>query len=131
MCEHASRATNARMIALRAHALHANHMMDSRGRVVILAVRPCVDGGRYPVKRVVGDTFAIELDAVADGHDKLRAVVLDRAQDRTEWRETELVLAADDTWRAAIDLPALGRHIYRCVAWVDAFASWRHGLDRK
>src|SRR5580704_4423038 len=78
---------------------------------------PCVDGGRDPVKGVVGDTRAIGLDDVADGHDKLRAVVLDRAQDRTEWRETELVLAADDTWRAMIDLPALGRHIYTCVAW--------------
>ncbi len=101
------------------------------GRVVILAIRPCVDGGRYPVKRVVGDTLAIEVDAVADGHDKLRAVVLDRAPDRTQWRETELVLGPDDTWRAVIDLPALGRHIYTCAAWVDAFATWRHGLDRK
>jgi starch synthase (maltosyl-transferring) len=118
------------MIGMRAHALHGILVMEC-GRVVILAVRPCVDGGRYPVKRVVGDTLAIEVDAVADGHDKLRAVVRDRPADRAEWRETELVLGPDDTWRAVIDLPALGRHIYTCVAWVDAFASWRNGLDRK
>src|SRR5262249_36618837 len=26
---------------------------------------------------------------------------------------------------------ALGRHHYTVIAWLDAFASWRHGLERK
>ncbi|HEY3806997.1 MAG TPA: alpha-1,4-glucan--maltose-1-phosphate maltosyltransferase [Kofleriaceae bacterium] len=105
--------------------------MESRGRVVILAIRPELDGGRYPIKRVAGDTLAIEVDAVADGHEVVRAMLLDRAPGATVWRETELVLGADDTWRASIVLPALGRHAYTAIAWVDAFASWRRGLDRK
>src|SRR5215469_954559 len=105
--------------------------MELPGRVVVLAVRPEVDGGRYPVKRVIGDTIAIEVDAVADGHDIVRAMLLDRAPGQTAWRESELVLGADDVWRAQLTLAALGRHAYTAIAWVDAWASWRRGLERK
>jgi starch synthase (maltosyl-transferring) len=106
-----------------------------RQRALVLAVRPEVDAGRYPVKRALGEPLHIEADIVGDGHDLLRAVVRDRpvsssrADDR--WRETELVLGPDDTWRATIELSALGRHRYTVVAWVDAFATWRRGLERK
>src|SRR5215510_7871935 len=100
-------------------------------RAVVLAVRPEVDGGRYPVKRALGEPLAIEADIVGDGHDVLRAVVLDRPAGAEGWRETELVAAGNDTWRATIELTALGRHHYTVVAWVDAFATWRRGLERK
>ena len=56
---------------------------------------------------MLGESLAIEADIVADGHDVLRAVVLDRpsgkAPGQAAWRETELVLGADDTWRATIE----------------------------
>jgi starch synthase (maltosyl-transferring) len=102
-----------------------------RQRAVVLAVRPEVDGGRYPVKRALGEPLAIEADIVGDGHDVLRAVVLDRPAGAERWRETELVAAGNDTWRATIELTALGRHHYTVVAWVDAFATWRRGFERK
>ena len=38
---------------------------------------------------------------------------------------------ATTLWRAAFALPALGRHRYTAIAWVDAFATWRRGLERK
>ncbi|HMG52046.1 MAG TPA: alpha-1,4-glucan--maltose-1-phosphate maltosyltransferase [Kofleriaceae bacterium] len=110
-----------------------------RRRAVVVAVRPEVDGGRYPVKRALGEPLAIEADIVGDGHDVLRAVALDRPPGgppggppaAEHWRETELALGADDTWRATIELVGLGRHHYTVVAWVDAFATWRRGLARK
>jgi starch synthase (maltosyl-transferring) len=104
-----------------------------RRRAVVLAVRPEVDGGRYPVKRVVGEPLVIEADIVGDGHDVLRAVALARpaGPDGAAWRETALVLIENDVWRGAIELPAPGRHHYTVVAWVDAFATWRRGLARK
>jgi starch synthase (maltosyl-transferring) len=102
-----------------------------RRRAVILAVRPVVDGGRYPVKRVVGEPLAVEADIVADGHDVVRAAVLDLPPGATAWRETELELGPNDTWRATLALPALGRHRYTVVAWIDAFATWRRGFERK
>ncbi|HET9625517.1 MAG TPA: alpha-1,4-glucan--maltose-1-phosphate maltosyltransferase [Kofleriaceae bacterium] len=105
-----------------------------RRRAVILAVRPEVDGGRYPVKRVVGEPLTVEADIVGDGHDVLRAVVLDRRPGGVAgeaWRETELVHMGNDVWRATIDVSALGRHHYSVLAWVDSFATWRRGLERK
>ncbi|MEO7732653.1 MAG: alpha-1,4-glucan--maltose-1-phosphate maltosyltransferase [Kofleriaceae bacterium] len=102
-----------------------------RPRAVILAVRPEVDGGRYPIKRVAGEALVVEADIVGDGHDVLRAVLLDRAPGADGWRETELIHTGNDEWRATIALPALGRHRYTVVAWVDAFATWRRGLERK
>src|SRR5205814_420495 len=43
-------------------------------RVVIENVYPEIDGGRYPAKRIVGDTVEVWADLFRDGHDKLRAV---------------------------------------------------------
>lgn len=103
-------------------------MLDdaNRWRAVILDVRP-----NGCVKRVVGDQIAIEADIVGDGHEVLRAVVIDRAPGATAWRETELVLGKDDTWRATITAEALGRHRYAVIAWLDRFATWKRGLERK
>lgn len=52
----------------------SNLPIDGRRRVVALAVRPEVDGGRYPVKRVVRDVLEVEADVATDGHDVIAAV---------------------------------------------------------
>jgi len=102
-----------------------------RERVVILAIRPEVDGGRYPVKRVIGEVLSVSVELVADGHDLVRAVLLDRAPGALAWRETELEPQGNDVWTAVIALPSLGRHRYTAIAWIDAFATWRRGLAKK
>lgn len=48
---------------------------DGRQRVVIEGVKPEIDGGRFPIKRVVGDTVVVEADLFADGHDVLSGVL--------------------------------------------------------
>ncbi|HEY8950948.1 MAG TPA: maltotransferase domain-containing protein, partial [Candidatus Dormibacteraeota bacterium] len=50
-------------------------MADGRLRVVIEAVSPEVDGGRFPSKRSLGERVAIEADVFADGHDALACVM--------------------------------------------------------
>ena len=45
------------------------HLQDGRIRVVIENITPCLDGGRFPVKRIVGDKVVVEADCFADGHD--------------------------------------------------------------
>src|SRR5262245_16257290 len=107
------------------------HGEDPPPRVVILAVRPEVDGGRYPAKRVVGDTVDVEVDLTSDGHDVVRALLLHRPPGDNAWHEVELLAVGNDTWRASFVATTLGRHHYTVIAWVDAFASWRHGLERK
>ncbi|MBN8526177.1 MAG: DUF3416 domain-containing protein, partial [Planctomycetes bacterium] len=35
------------------------------------AVKPQIDCGRYPIKRVVGEKVAVSADIYKEGHDKL------------------------------------------------------------
>src|SRR5688500_16031970 len=100
-------------------------------RAMILAVRPEVDGGRYAVKRIVGERVDVEADLVADGHDVLRGMLLHQPPGTTAWEEIELVPVGNDVWRASFVASQLGRHAYTVIAWVDEFASWRHGFERK
>src|SRR5690348_3391544 len=44
-------------------------------RILIQAVEPVVDCGRYPVKRTVGERVDVYATIVKDGHDVLRAAV--------------------------------------------------------
>ena len=48
---------------------------DLRRTVVIEHVAPVVDGGRYPVKREVGDRVEVSADIFKEGHDVLVAFV--------------------------------------------------------
>ena len=64
-------------------------LVDGRRRVIVAAVRPELDGGRFPVKRVVGDVLDVEADLLVDGHDVLAARLLYRHE-----RESALERAA-------------------------------------
>jgi starch synthase (maltosyl-transferring) len=105
--------------------------IEAPPRVVVLAVRPEVDGGRYPAKRVLGDTVDVEADLASDGHDIVRAMLLHQPPGASSWLEAPLMAVGNDCWRGSFQTTALGRHRFTVIAWVDAFASWRHGLERK
>jgi starch synthase (maltosyl-transferring) len=49
-------------------------------RVIIEGVQPEIDGGRYPIKRTVGERVEVEADIFTDGHDVLSAVLLHRSE---------------------------------------------------
>ena len=51
---------------------------DGRARVLIERVRPELDGGRYAIKRVIGDRLTVEADLIADGHDVVAGALLFR-----------------------------------------------------
>jgi starch synthase (maltosyl-transferring) len=42
-----------------------------------------------------------------------------------------MTAAGNDAWRASFVASTLGRHQYTVISWVDAFATWRRGLERK
>ena len=44
-------------------------------RVVIEGVTPEIDGGRFPVKRVLGESVTVAGDVFAEGHDRLAAML--------------------------------------------------------
>ena len=45
-------------------------------RIVIENVYPAIDGGRFPVKRIIGEKFQVWCDIFMDGHDHLKAILL-------------------------------------------------------
>ena len=49
--------------------------LQDRGRVIVERVYPEIDGGRFPIKRSVGERVTVSADVFADGHEKLAGVV--------------------------------------------------------
>jgi starch synthase (maltosyl-transferring) len=94
-------------------------------------VKPEIDGGRFPMKRTVGDSVIVEADIFADGHDVLYAVLLHRRERESQWEETPMVPLVNDRWQAGFGVSELGRYLYTIVAWVDAFRTWRRDLAKK
>ena len=100
-------------------------------RVVIERVSPELDGGRYPIKRTVGDLVKVEADIYQDGHDLIAARVLYRRGRERGWREAPLEYRYDvDRWfgRFRVDQP--GRWQYCVEAWPDRFGTWRDHLEK-
>src|SRR5215470_7599659 len=106
-------------------------VVDGMRRAVIENVRPEVDAGRFPIKRVVGETVAVEADVFADGHDAVRCVLRHRHEQQAAWRETEMQALANDVFRAEFAVDELGRYRYTILAWVDRFQSWRQEFARR
>jgi starch synthase (maltosyl-transferring) len=100
-------------------------------RVVIENVGPAIDGGRFAIKRTVGETVRVVADIHADGHDELRAVLRHRRERDEAWTETPMEPLGNDRWVAAFTIESLEPHRYTIEAWVDAFRTWRKGTAKK
>jgi starch synthase (maltosyl-transferring) len=102
-----------------------------RQRVIIEGVQPEIDGGRYPIKRTIGESVEVEADIFTDGHDVLAAVLLYRAEYASQWQEIPLEPLGNDRWRGTFTVRQLGRYRYTLQAWIDHFTTWRQGLAKK
>lgn len=100
-------------------------------RVAIEDVRPCIDHGRFDIKRIVGDRVTVSADLFADGHEVLRAVLRFRHEQEADWREVPMEPAGDDRWAGSFVVERPGRYLYGVESWVDRFASWRNDLVKK
>jgi starch synthase (maltosyl-transferring) len=103
----------------------------ARNRVVIERVEPELDGGRHPIKRVVGDVVEVEADIFCDGHDTIAACIQYRAQDESTWHEAPMALVANDRWAGDFPVMRNRRYLYTIEAWRDLFASWRAEVMKK
>ncbi len=99
--------------------------------VMIEAVWPQIDGGRYPVKRVVGDTFEVSADIFREGHDKLAAVLLYKIRDDRTWREVEMAFVDNDRWTGSFTLHQNATYLYTIEAFPDNFGTWKDEVEKK
>jgi starch synthase (maltosyl-transferring) len=100
-------------------------------RVIIENVHPELDGGRFRIKRVVGERVAVTADIFVDGHDEVRAHLLHRSASEMAWKQVAMQFEVNDRWRGEFSVPAEGLHLYTLVAWVDSFKSWSRDISKK
>ncbi len=99
--------------------------------VVIENLQPLIDGGRYPVKRIVGEDLVVEADIFKDGHDVVAAILKWRVLGKRAWRETPMNFVDNDRWRGVCTLYDEDIHEYTVEAWTDTFRSWQVEFTKK
>ena len=100
-------------------------------RIYIEDVYPSVDGGRFAVKRIAGESVEVWADIFRDGHSVLAADLLWRADTADKWARTPMRLHNNDRWTASFTPPSPGRYAYAIEAWTDTFGTWRHDFLAK
>jgi len=101
-------------------------MPEGTIRVVVENITPSIDNGRFPIRRIPGETVSVEADVFADGHDEIRAtLVVNREQLDTPpyWEEYPMTPVGNDRWRACFTITGMKRHRYAVRGAVDRFAT--------
>jgi starch synthase (maltosyl-transferring) len=104
---------------------------NDHSHIIIEAVRPQVDCGRYRAKAVSSDEVPVGADIFRDGPAELRAVVRFRGPGATRWSEEPLVHVGNDRFEGGFRPERIGRYQYSIQAWTDDFATWRRDLNKK
>jgi len=107
-------------------------------RLVIESVTPQLDGGRYPIKRIVGNVVEVGANIFKDGHDLIAAHILYRplvalgAERAPEFREAPLTYHFDvDRWYGSFKPDRIGRWQYTIEAWPDRYGTFRSDLGKR
>ncbi len=102
-----------------------------RNRVVVEHIEPEIDCGRFPIKRIVGETVRVQADVFADGHDELRARLLWKREGEKDWQWVEMSPLGNDRWQAEFLTERIGRYAYTVAGEIDRFGSWRSDLKKR
>jgi starch synthase (maltosyl-transferring) len=104
---------------------------EGRRRVIIEEIQPQIDGGRYPAKRVVGDTVTVTAAIFSDGHDHVAARLLYRSASSKKWVSVPFAAPDNDVWSAEFVVDKIGLWQFTVEAWVDHFDTWVSDLAKR
>ena len=107
------------------------HAATANGVFHIEDVYPLIEAGRFPVKRVAGESMDVWADIYRDGHEVIAAALVWRLEWETEWNREVMIHRGNDRWSASFIPRESGRYVYAIEAWTDEFATWRHGFELK
>jgi len=101
-------------------------------RLVIEGLTPQIDGGRHPVKRVVGDVVSVGADLYMDGHGVLDARIRYRGPGARQWQTAPLAYRYEpDRWFGEFPVDRIGRWQFTVEGWPDPWAAWRADLRKR
>jgi len=100
-------------------------------RIVIAGFSPSVDQGAFAAKAVVGDPVVITADIFTDGHEKLAAAILTRAENEHAWSSHPLTAQPNDVWTGEVRLSGLGLQQLKLQAWLDVWGGFVRDLAKK
>ncbi|MGB3592137.1 MAG: alpha-1,4-glucan--maltose-1-phosphate maltosyltransferase [Nonlabens sp.] len=100
-------------------------------RVIISQVSPQIDGGRYAIKRVEGESISVNAHVLVDGHDVIQASIAYKHSKARKWQEQRMVEVENDEWTGNFQVEKLGGYQYKVQGWVDYALNWQHGFTRK
>jgi starch synthase (maltosyl-transferring) len=101
-------------------------------RLVIENLTPQLDGGRYPIKRLLGKSVDVGVNVFKDGHDLIAAHILYRPEGTAEFRTAPLTYHFDiDRWYGSFKADRLGRWEYTVEAWPDRYGTFRSDLGKR
>jgi starch synthase (maltosyl-transferring) len=104
---------------------------EGRKRVVIENVKPEINSGQFPAKRVVGEKVEVTADVFSDGHESLSARLLYRRAADSAWTAVPMTPRMNDQWQAEFTVTELGTYVYTVEGWVDHFKTWQRDLRKK
>ncbi|MCA0268502.1 MAG: alpha-1,4-glucan--maltose-1-phosphate maltosyltransferase [Bacteroidetes bacterium] len=99
-------------------------------RVVLATLEPMLDGGRWPLRRSLGEPVDVVAGFVTDGHDRLRAELVADHPDGTQ-TVLPMPLRYNDEYVAAFVPAELGIHTFRVRAWIDTLGTWAEQFRRR
>ncbi len=102
-----------------------------KSRVIIDNVSPQIDGGKYPIKRTVGEKVTVAADVITDGHDEVKAVILYKKITDSTWTEAPMKVVSVDKWGGSFRIAEQVPYLYTVKGWVDHFSTWQKGLKKK
>ncbi len=103
----------------------------SHARIRIEQFSPEIDGGRYPIKRVVGDVLTVTADIFRDGHEKISADLYYKPWYRAAWESVPMTLVDNDRWSGSFALTENTQYEYTIGAIPNAFDTWVEEVSKK
>lgn len=105
--------------------------VEGRKRVVIEAIQPVVECGRYPVRRFLGDRVKVSAAMFGDGHDHVGGQLLYRMKGERRWHSIPLEAEGNDIWSASFVIDQIGAWQYAVQGWIDHFDTWQADLRKR
>ncbi|EAR52542.1 putative Alpha amylase [Oceanicola granulosus HTCC2516] len=95
-------------------------------RLVIEAVSPEIDGGRFAAKAVAGWLVEVSADIFGDGHEVIAAALV-----KADGSEMPMLKGVNDRWSAEVTFAEPGPAQLSLVAWRDLWGTWARDTRKK